>query len=219
MKNHVVRILLIVAPLVSAGGLLYARSVAQTSPAASGVGAALISQPAEWVPFSAQLEKTTGGGERFAGRYFQGRDGSTRYDTGPGPVLTEVTAVGIKNIRLQKFYSFSRRSGWTEQPMQLPPGGWHPAPTLASIFTATDDTLEGLPLLKRISATTETWVAPDLNLFAVRIDIHDCGALGQTCWTRFFNIRREEQDDQLFELPSDAVSVTQLSVPGGIVRN
>lgn len=219
MKRTLIHALMVVAPLAPAGGLLQARSADQTPATMPASGTELIQQPATWVPFSAELENTTGGGEQFAGRYYQGSDGSTRYETGPGPVLTEITAVGIKNIRRQKFYSFSRRDGWTEQPMQLPPGGWHPSPTLARIYTATDETLDGLHLVKQESSRSVTWVAPELNLFAVRIDIRDCGGPGRTCSTRFFNIRREPQPDALFELPPDAGAVTPLSAPGGIIKN
>src|ERR1700716_3750682 len=126
MNRSFLNVLLMIAPLVPAGTLVYTRSLSQAAaPAVADATRELIDQPSTWVPFSAQLERMTGGGEQLAGRYYQGKDGSTRYETGPGLGPTEITAVGIKNMKLGRFYKFSRRVGWTDQPMQLPPGGWH----------------------------------------------------------------------------------------------
>jgi hypothetical protein len=218
MKANVVHILMVMAPLLPAGALLYARSLGQTSPPLTATRAELIQQPPNWVPFSAQLQKTISGGGQIAGRYYQGRDGSTRYETGLGPVLFEVTGIGIKNIKLQKFFKFNRRDGWTEQPMQLPADGWYPRPALASIYVTTDETLEGLRLVKKTSADTVRWFAPELNLFTVKTETRDCGAPGVTCLEQFYNFRREDQPEELFNLPADADNVTLLSVPGGIIK-
>jgi hypothetical protein len=86
------------------------------------------------------------------------------------------------------------------------------------MYTATSETWEGLLLLKHVSPKTVSWVAPELNLFAVKKETSDCGAPGVTCSERFFNIRREDQPDTLFDVPADAGTVTHLSEPGGITK-
>lgn len=155
------------------------------------------------------------------------RDGSTRAETGSS--LDQISVVIIKNISRETFYKWRREEGWTQQPMQVPPGGWHPRPTYASLFTNTAETLEGFQLVRRELPRLEGFqlvrhelpglvvlLAPDLNLFPILERRSDC-APSVTCGSRLFNIHLGDQPGELFEPPSDA-AMTAVAAPGGIIR-
>jgi hypothetical protein len=208
MKRTAFQVLGAVVTFGAAGVFAYGTSPVQTTQPA------LIDQPSNWVAFSAQSERTNEVGEVFSGRYYQARDGSTRAENGSS--LNEVSSVIIKNVPRVKFYRWRVGEGWTEQPMQLPPNGWHPRPTWASLFTNTTEMLEGFRLVKRELPNMLVLLAPDLNLFPVIERRMDCTA-GVPCGSRLFNIKLGDQPAELFEPPSDA-AVTPLSAPGGIIR-
>lgn len=182
------------------------------TPSAQVPQPALVSQPTDWVPFSAQHERTNETGEVSVGRYYQSSDGSTRSETGPS--LNSINVVLIKHIPTATFYKWRPKEGWTQQPMELPPNGWHPRPTYASVFQDAAETVEGLRLLKRELGARTMFVAPELNLFPVMEKRTDC-APAVMCGSRYFNIHIGEPPSELFT-PAANATTKQLSEPGGI---
>jgi hypothetical protein len=212
MKRIALQSVLAVLPLGLAGVFVYATPSARLLQSAAP---ALVSQPSDWVPFTADHERISDTGEVFVGRYYQAGDGSTRAENGPS--LDKINRVLIKHIPTATFYVWRLESGWTQQPMQLPPNGWHPRPTTASLFTDASETVDGFRLLKRELDDRTVFVAPELNLFPVLEKKSKCAPGVAACETRYFNIRVGEPPSQLFH-PDANATVTRRSQPGGIVK-
>jgi hypothetical protein len=208
MKRVALQMLLAVLPLGFAGVFVYG------TPNAQAPQPQLISQPTEWVPFSAQHERTSDTGQVSVGRYYQASDGSTRSETGPS--LDKINVVLIKHIPTATFYRWHLGEGWTQQPMQLPPNGWHPRPTYASLFKDATETMDGFRLLKKELDDRTVFVAPELNLFPVLETRTNCSP-GVACGSRYFNIHIGEPPSELFQ-PATNVTIKQITEPGGIVK-
>jgi hypothetical protein len=212
MKRIALQSVLAVLPLGLAGVLVYGTPSAHMPQSATP---ALVSQPSDWVPFSADHERISDTGEVFVGRYYQASDGSTRAEN--GPTLEKINRVLIKHIPTATFYTWRLESGWTQQPMQLPPNGWHPRPTVASLFKDATETIDGFRLLKRELDDRTVFVAPELNLFPVLERKIKCSPGVASCGFRYFNIRIGEPPSELFQ-PDPNATITRLTQPGGIVK-
>jgi hypothetical protein len=177
----------------------------------------LIPQPASWVPFSAELRDVREDGAVTVGRFYRASDGSTRSETGPS--LDNIRVVGINAISNATFYLWHADRGWTAQPMQLPPFGWNPTPTIFnSQMTGVTDKVEGFTVIRMVVGGNDrvAFVAPELNLFPLIVS-YPCRGRTAQCGTVHFNIRVGEQPQEYFAPAEDAL-ITRREEPGGIVR-
>jgi hypothetical protein len=204
---------LLLAPLVGAGALgLYesagSRVLAQPR---------LVAQPAYWVPFSAELKRIfETDGSVFVGRYYRATNGSTRADTGRSfDALDNVT---IKNIPAATFYRWTPETGWTSQPMDLPPGGWRP---MATIFndrmSEVSELVEGFRLIKVVhTGGRVSYQAPDLNLFTLVLLVPCKFDPAASCGTWHSNIVTGEPPASYFS-PTPGAPITKRNELGGIL--
>ena len=102
------------------GGMLIGQNWVELSARA---GAGVLAQPAEWVPFSADVELVQPDGRKFHGSFARSSNGSTRLQlTLDG---TEQTSINIHNIGQVRYY-LGGGSTWTAGPMDLPVVGYKP---------------------------------------------------------------------------------------------
>jgi hypothetical protein len=122
--------------------------------------------PESWVPFSADFRVFGPGINTATGRFYRFSDGSTRSET---RTLADL-AIGIVNVGLGRFYSYSRGTGWVSQPLELPPEGLKPRLPLASeAFERVSEPWEGLEVWRLVDRTGAAFlIAPALNAFTVR---------------------------------------------------
>jgi len=151
------------------------------------------------------------------GTLYRDSNGSERWDQGK----PDVTYISIKNIPQSLWYEGKRQPDgtwqWQSRPMELPETGWLPPRISENRAGMQADTMtfEGLELRKQISASgRQAWLSPDLNFFTVRVDDDPVTGTRQ----RYFDIRREEPNAELFAPPATA-DVETRSDPGGIVRS
>ncbi len=171
-------------------------------------------QEARWVPFSSDMERTDERGAVQAGRFFRARDGSTRHESGHSKDQTDMVA--IKNIAKRTFFQWRRATGWTSQPMDVPPWGWRPPnarPDLGSESGVVGQ-VEGFEVIRvDLAGGGYLLQAPALDYVTLQ---HSCDQ-GPPCGFRHFNIRAGDQPPELFDPEPDAI-VTPLEGPAGIVR-
>jgi hypothetical protein len=207
-------LLLMMAPLVGLGAVgVYNRVPLFAARAQREI----ISQPSDWVPFSAELRRVhEKDGSLFVGHYYRSSDGSTRSETGPS--LDNITSIGIKNVGQATFYYWSRQKGWSLQPMDLPPWGWKPVRTLMNKkMTRVPDMVEGFALIRVDTAGRVIYQAPELNLF-VLVNLVKCEwDPAAKCGTWYSTIKIAEPPREYFLPPSDQ-PIERIEKPGGIVR-
>jgi hypothetical protein len=216
MYSHVKSLVLVGVPLLTAGAIVLSSTLAgargQSSPQKTRIPG-----PSTWVPFAADLRTVADDGTVTVGRFYRNGDGSTRSQTGPSVV--EITNIAIKNIPDVRFYTWNKRRGWSEQPMQLPPDGWKPRSlVLTPDVTVLTEKLEGFDVIKITHGPSSMYEVPQLNFFPV-VTIRECTSAPRTtvCGTWLSNIRIGEQPIEFFRPPSDQAVVPR-SDPGGITR-
>jgi hypothetical protein len=157
-------------------------------------------QPVAWVPFIAEKVMVSPTGVKWVGRFYRSSSGSN-------------------NIEEERHYVWKPQSGWTSQPMQLPPGGWRPTPQLRNDrLTPHADRMEGFEVWVMRSESSVSYRAPALNMFALFSVPAGCDGSGQPeCGHRYFNVQVAEPPAELFK-PDPSASVLPLLQPGGIIR-
>ncbi len=211
-EGEVVPLILVIVPLLAAGVIVYgtnSRVLVQED------RRALISQSGEWVPFSAETTFIDENGKVHHARIYRAADGSERTESFYAK-SGEIYGIMIKNIPRVKFYSFLTSRGWTEQPMLLPPAGWHPTPRGASSSERTGEIIEGLEVVRTDRENSFMLQAPQLNMYPLVTEVTNCAKTGRPCTSRVFNIKIGEPGAHLFEPPPDA-PVQYIAEPGGIV--
>jgi hypothetical protein len=212
MRRLIPRIGMFAMLLCLVGAFVVGRPVAPR--AQNHAQQALIPTPDTWVPFTAKLTMRTTSGETVFGRVYRASDGSSRSDTGPSP--DHMTVIAIKNVPRSTFYMWSRGE-WTEQPLQLPPGGWKPQSFPARAVTPLVEKVEGFDVVRGDTENSTTLFAPQLNLYPIVTIIKECPSALPECSNRLSEIRIEEPPAELFVPPTD-VSVRSVDQPGGIVK-
>lgn len=176
----------------------------------------LIPQPEQWVALAARSERVFESGRVMVGRYYRASDGSSRFESGPS--FDEITAIGINNVPRRTHYRWTSQTGCTEQPMELPPGGWRPPRRrISAAETILRNSIEGFDVVKTERGDLTMLEAPQLNWLVLLEVIRNCGGSGADCRRRYSEIRLGEQRPELFE-PLTCDTVTRLTDPGGIVR-
>lgn len=175
-----------------------------------------VEQPSTWVAFSADIRRVNAmTGAVSVGKFYRSSDGSTRSDTGSS--LDRIDTIGIKNIRLVAFYLWSDKTGWSQQPMTIPPDGWGPGKIVFNErMTRVPERIDGLELIKHDAPPYTVFRAPQLNMFEL-VKLLPCQFASPTpCGTWFANVQIGEQPPELFEVPASQ-PVVQNPQPGGIV--
>jgi hypothetical protein len=190
-------VVLLVTPLLLAVAFVSAR-VPQQSPSAL-----VPDVPDHWVAFGADLEQIDEKGDVSSGRVYRAGDGSTRFETGTGRAPAVIALIGIQNFTQRASYRWSRRTGWTAGPLQVPLQGIRPHQARADAFAPTSETLEGFRLVKTSNASSTIWFAPQLNMYPVAHEVYDCGTPGVTCRMTLRHIQLGEPPAALFEQPAE----------------
>ena len=211
MKRALVGVCLIILPVAAAS------AIRRSPPSIAGQTYEVVSQPANWIPFSADLVRVhASSGRTYVGRFYRSADGSTRSETGrPG---LPVDTIGIKNISERKLYLWSRGlDRWTAQPMLLPSEEWRPTPRRKK--SGIDIGLEpiaGFQVMRSRKGVRDIFEAPYLNLFPLVV-IEPCtGSVGPACGIWHTNVVVGEQPSQYFRTPEGAY-IEELDEPGGII--
>jgi hypothetical protein len=212
MRRHIPRLGLLAILLCLVAAFAYGRPVAPR--AQSRPQEPMIPAPDKWVPFTAKLTMRTTSGQTRFGHVYRASDGSSRSDTGPSP--EKMTVIAIKNIPRTTFYLWSRGQ-WTEQPMELPPGGWKPQSFPARLAIHPPEKVEGFDVVRKESQNSTTLFAPQLNFYPLVVIFKVCPADLPECSERLSEIRLEEPPAELFLPPTD-VSLTPLDEPGVNVK-
>jgi hypothetical protein len=105
--------------LTVAGSVTLVAMTIWTVPTAQSRSSAAFPSPDEWTPFTADATKTNAGGA-VLGRFYRWSDGSTRLDSGPS--RSDLRSIDIKNVGLERSFTYNEASGWTERPMKLRTG-------------------------------------------------------------------------------------------------
>ena len=64
----------------------------------------------EWVPFQADVRRTTKDGTRAVGRFFRSRDGTTRAEMGPS--IEEPDSIAIRDLGSATVHFWTPDRGW-----------------------------------------------------------------------------------------------------------
>jgi hypothetical protein len=137
-----------------------------------------------------------------------------------GFTLQKIERIGINNFSGAAHYRWRPDNGWTAQPMQLPSGGWKPLlpdPTYLRTLQRANVPIEGLQILTRDRPDSVEFIAPELNMFMVRVQYKTCASTASDCGVRYTQIKIGEQPRSLFE-PDAAQPVENLNTPGGVIR-
>lgn len=169
----------------------------------------------KWVPFSATGTYTDEEGKVHHTRIYRASNGSERTESFD-PATGHVYGIMIKNIARVKFYDWLEPRGWTEQPMILPPGGWHPPQSGPASDGQTRELIDGYEVLRSERPNAVVFEAPQLDMYRLRYDLRKCGNTARTCTSRVSGVKIGEPAGDLFE-PPPGVPVLSLSEPGGIV--
>lgn len=186
-----------------------------------------IPQPANWVPFSADVSVThADSGITVYGRFYRDAQGSTRLETGP---KGETVVTFIRNIPRGVYYSLNTKRGeaWLQGPMKLPSGGWKPRVTRSDLVGLSKHTpfvevrtgkphsfraATGLTAYRILNgAGTLSLEVPDLSFFPI---------LTVTLEGRreaYSNVEISDQPEHLF-LPPAGAQVIVTDQVGGIVH-
>jgi hypothetical protein len=103
--------------------------------------------------------------------------------------------------------------------MDLPPAGWHPG-TPSARFISTlkaSANIEGFDVYAKDHGKYVQFMAPQLDMFVVKLQWKECSTGVPVCGTWYSNIKVAEPPSDLFEVPSDQ-PVVKLSQPGGIYK-
>ena len=222
------RIFAVAFPVLVIVTLVYLSTRAETAQSHTRVqrdpGLLIANQPSDWVPFSADVEVSVPGDAtrkpyKLVGRFYRDQNGSERLETGPEnepiPGLT-TTAISIKNIPSERFYSYSVQVGWISQPMKLPAGGWKPK----AMYTNAErplhtDQIEGFDVYRATGPAGDTWLlAPALNGLALVEQVLRHGHRQV-----YSHIRLGPQSADLFEPPSGTELLVSAEFGGIITAN
>jgi hypothetical protein len=87
-----------------------------------------LSQPEQWVPFSADVVHVSAIGRESKGRFYRGVDGSTRHDLILDYGDKIVPEVRIENFAERKFYYNDGRDKWLTGPLEWGEQAFRPQP-------------------------------------------------------------------------------------------
>ena len=170
----------------------------------------LIPTPDSWVPFTADVRTTDPVRPTVLGRFYRSGDGSTRTDT----TVEGDTKVLINNVALNRCFRYFKATGWMSNPMALPPGGFTPVKHRkdSAELSRHAEKVAGFDVFRHVSPAgrESSLLAPDLNMFALRVERPDGGTL------EYSNIQLGEPPPGTFE-PPPGVPITHRTEPAGIV--
>ena len=196
-------------------GLVPRPTIAQRNP-----DAPIPNQPGHWVAFAADMDNSAPQdaarpARKVLGRFYRDDTGSERIESWPEPQPIEgltMIVISIKNIPVERFYTYTPQTGWISQPMKLPPGRWEPRPLYATEDERRHiEQSEGLELYPTGPASEIRLIAPALNgaVVARRSSSNGYQRVLQ-------NIKIGSQSAALFE-PPPAADVLKSGEFGGIV--